>query len=180
MTCCAMMWTLLGFLTPEEDCQEMFPLSEVVSPSHSTSETPVVPDITAQVSRPEHNGTCPAVLDSFDQPTLPSFLAADPGLFLAGANSAMFPSGAARILQSSEMRPEIPPPSATMIQPVERVSLPDVNLYFLSATWAKDPHFKITKEVATQTSEDVSLETSPSSILCGERNSVYYQTNIYI
>lgn len=33
--------------------------------------------------------------------------------------------------------------------------------YSLFATWTKDPHFQITKEVATQTSEDVSPKSAP-------------------
>lgn len=97
------------------------------------------------------------------------FLAADPRLFFAGAPSAMFPSGAARILQEAHSRARKcgqrslhhVPLGFGAIQRVERVSLPDGTTYSLTATWTKDPHFQITKEVATQTSEDISQKPVP-------------------
>lgn len=182
-------------------------MSEDGSSSYSTLETPVVPVISAQVSRPENQVTCPVVPESLDQATLPSsgatnlsvtvtpvpdyflrrlddisaasgdadpyaFLAADPRLFFAGAPSAMFPSGVARILQEAHSRARrcnerslhhVPLGFGT-IQRVERVSLPDGTTYSLSATWTKDPNFQITKEVATQTSEDVSPKSAPRPV----------------
>lgn len=180
------------------------PVSEFESPPHFTPETPVVPVISAQVSRPEHHDPCPVVPESLDQATLPSsgavnssvtvtpvpdyflrrledistasedadpyaFLAADPRLFFAGAPSGMFPSGAARILQEAHSRARKcgqrslhhVPLGFRAIQRVERVSLPDGTTYSLTATWTKDPHFQITKEVATQTSEDISPKSAP-------------------
>lgn len=93
-----------------------------------------------------------------------AFLAADPRLFFAGAPSAMFPSGAARILQEAHSRARKCGQRSLRfgaIQRVERVSLPDGTTYSLTATWTKDPHFQITKEVATQTSEDISQKPVP-------------------
>lgn len=73
LACLPMYWRLLEFLTPKEDCKDrLSPVSEVGSPSHSTPKTPVVNVNSAQVSRPEHHGTCPVVLESSDQATLPS------------------------------------------------------------------------------------------------------------
>lgn len=105
-----------------------------------------------------------------------AFLAADPRLFFAGAPSAMFPSGAARILQEAHSRARKcgqrslhhVPLGFGAIQRVERVSLPDGTTYSLTATWTKDPHFQITKEVATQTSEDISQKPVPR-LSCGEK-----------
>lgn len=93
-----------------------------------------------------------------------AFLAADPRLYFAGAPSAMFLTKAARILQEAHFRARRcgqrtlhhVPLGFGAIQRVEKVSLPDGTTYSLSATWTKDPHFTITKEVATQTLEEVS------------------------
>lgn len=68
-------------MTPKEDSKEILvPVSEVGSPSHSTLETPVVPVISAEVSSPEHHGTCPVVPESLDQVTLPSSGATNPSV----------------------------------------------------------------------------------------------------
>lgn len=118
-----------------------------------------------------------------------AFLAADPRLYFAGAPSAMFPKGAAQILQEARSRARRcgqrtlhhVPLGFRAIQRVERVSLPDGTTYFLSATWTKDPHFKITKEAATQTSEEVSQKPAPrpscvkKGIQCSTRQTYVFQ-----
>lgn len=88
-----------------------------------------------------------------------AFLATDPRLFFEG-----FPLRCSQQEQPESSRRHTPElgdatkDSSTMslgfgaIQRVERVSLPDGTTYSLSATWAKDPHFKSAKEAANQTS----------------------------
>lgn len=79
--------------------------------------------------------------------------------------SALFPSGAVRILQEthtsarrrrSQRSLHYAPLGFGAIQRVERVSLPLVpRTCFLSTTQTNDPHFKATKKVATHTQQDV-------------------------
>lgn len=73
-----------------------------------------------------------------------AFLAADPRLFFERAPSAMFPTGAAQILQEAHFRARRcgqrflhhVPLGFGAIQRVERVSLADGTTYSLFATWA--------------------------------------------
>lgn len=80
------------------------------------------------------------------------------------------------------MWPEVPPPPLGFgaIQRVERVSLPDGTTYSLTATWTKDPHFQITKEVATQTSEDISQKPAPVYPVWRKELSVLPDRHLYL